>query len=104
MGVITMEHIDRENNYYIAVFGSRNYAIYLYHYLNKNKLSQYELVPTPCKIKAGCGYSIQFEDFKHYSFLQKLAERNNIQILAIYAINRRRGRRTLKKIDVSNKE
>jgi len=88
------------DKYYIAVFQSRNHAIQLYQYLSRQNYKQYELISTPCKIKAGCSYSIKFTDLKDYDFLQDLAEKSNRSILAIYEVARRSGRRVLNKLDL----
>lgn len=98
-----MERKYIEKEYYVAVFESKNHAVELYYYLNKEKYYQYELVSTPCKIKSGCSYSIKFNDFKYYDFLHKLAAKNNRSILAIYSIKRQNGKRLVSKLNLENK-
>lgn len=95
-----MERRYISDKYYIAVFQSRNHAIQLYQYLSKHRYTQYELISTPCRIKAGCSYSIKFRDLKDYEFLKDLAEKANRNIYAVYEISRRNGRRVLNKLDL----
>jgi len=100
IGGTIMERRYITDKYYIAVFQSRNHALQLYQYLNKQKYSQYELISTPCKIKAGCSYSIKFTDLKDHEFLQNLASKSNRNILAIYEVARQNGKRVLNKLDL----
>jgi len=102
IGGTAMERRYMQDKYYIAVFQSRNHALQLYQYLNRQKYSQYELISTPCKIKAGCSYSIKFTDLKDHEFLQNLANESNRNILAIYEIVRQNGRRVLNKLDLKS--
>lgn len=95
-----MERRYMKDRYYIAVFESRNHAIQLYQYLSRQRYNQYELVSTPCRIKAGCSYSIKFTDLKDYEFLKNLADKSARKILNIYEINRQNGKRTLNKLDL----
>lgn len=97
-----MERRYMKDKYYIAIFQSRNHAIQLYQYLNRQRYRQYELISTPCRIKAGCSYSIKFTDLKDYDLLKKLADKSNRDILAIYEVARRNGRRTLNKLDLES--
>jgi len=100
IGGTVMERRYMKDKYYIAVFQSRNHAIQLYQYLNKQKYNQYELISTPCKIKAGCSYSIKFTDFNDYKLLENIATKSGRNILAIYEISRQNGKRVLNKIEV----
>ncbi|QUH20604.1 DUF3343 domain-containing protein [Alkaliphilus sp. B6464] len=95
-----MERRYMKDKYYIAVFESRNHAIQLYQYLSRQHYSQYELVSTPCKIKAGCSYSIKFTDLKDYEFLKNLADKSARNILNMYEISRQNGKRILSKLDL----
>jgi len=102
IGGTTMERRYMKEKYYIAVFQSRNHALQLYQYLNRQKYSQYELISTPCKIKAGCSYSIKFTDLKDYELLKDLAYKANRNILAIYEVARQNGRRVINKLDLKS--
>ena len=73
-----MERKYIRDKYYIAVFQSRNHALQLYQYLNRQKYTQYELISTPCKIKAGCSYSIKFIDLNEHELLKNVANKANI--------------------------
>lgn len=87
-----------EDIYYIAVFDSRNHAMQLYQHLKKNNLYQFQLISTPCKIKAGCSYSIKFTDLKDLELLKSEALNINKNITSIYLAERVNKTRVLKKI------
>ncbi|WP_034327368.1 DUF3343 domain-containing protein [Alkaliphilus transvaalensis] len=87
-----------ETVYYLAVFDSKNHAIFLQQHLKRNKISGFEMVSTPCKIKAGCSYSIRFTDIDQREILIKEAAKLKIKIASFYEINRSYGRRILNKL------
>lgn len=87
-----------ETKYYLAVFDSKNHAIYLHQYLRKNKITGYELVSTPCKITAGCSYSIKFNDFQQHILLREEAKAIGKTIAGFYEVNRSYGRRIINKL------
>lgn len=89
-----------QDQYYIAVFDSRNHAMQLYQYLKKNNFSQFQLITTPCKIKAGCSYSIRFNKLEDYNLLLLEATKISKKISAIYMVRRVNKKRILKKLDV----
>ncbi|KAB3527637.1 DUF3343 domain-containing protein [Alkaliphilus serpentinus] len=88
-------------NYYIAVFESRNHALHLYQHLNNKKLYHYDLVPTPCVIKAGCSYSIKFLNFDDYYTLEREATLIHKKIASLYQIESINGRRQISKIQIN---
>ncbi len=92
-----MKQIERK--YYLAVFESRNYAIQLHQHLQRNQLMQYELVSTPCKIKAGCSYSIKFQDLNELDRLLQEAKSIRKTIAGVYVVERSYGKRIIKKLD-----
>ncbi len=92
-----MKQIERK--YYLAVFESRNHAIQLHQHLQRNQLTQYELVSTPCKIKAGCSYSIKFEDLTELDKLVQEAKSIRKTVTAVYVVERSYGKRIIRKID-----
>lgn len=89
-----------ETRYYLAVFDSKNHAIYVHQYLKKKKLEGYELVSTPCVIKSGCSYSIKFVNFQLHKELIEQAGEINKKIAAFYEVNRSYGRRTVEKLTI----
>lgn len=99
-GVRAMERKYMKDNYYIAVFQSRNHSVQLYQYLSRQKYTQYELISTPCRIKAGCSYSIKFTDIKDYDLLKNIADKSNRSIYALYEVTRQNGKRVLNKLDI----
>ncbi|GAB6087941.1 DUF3343 domain-containing protein [Alkaliphilus crotonatoxidans] len=89
-----------ETKYYLAVFDSKNHAIYVHQLLRKKKIEGFELVSTPCKIKSGCSYSIKFSDFELHRVLTEEAASINKKIAAFYEVNRSYGRRSIEKINI----
>jgi hypothetical protein len=89
-----------ESKYYLAVFESRNHAIQLHQYLQRSKLMQFELVSTPCKIKAGCSYSIKFDNLNELEILLMEARAFKKEIASVYLVQRSYGKRVIKKLDV----
>jgi len=84
--------------YYLAVFESRNHAIYFYQHLLMRRLYNFELVPTPCSLKAGCSYSIKFDSLDDYDTLEKEADVINKKITSLYIVESIDRKRYLRKI------
>ena len=93
-----MKEIERK--YYLAVFESRNHAIQLHQHLQRNKLLQFELVSTPCKIKAGCSYSIKFSNLNDLDLLVGEARSIKKEVASVYLVERSYGKRILKKLNI----
>lgn len=85
--------------YYIAVFDSRNHAVQLYQYLLSRKLHQFQLIPTPCTLKAGCSYSIRFDVLEDYYILLIEAGKVNKKITSVYEAKRINKTRVLTQIE-----
>ena len=90
-----------EYKYYLAVFDSKNHAIYLNQALKRKKIDGFELISTPCTIKAGCSYSIKFNEYEQYQILLEEAKLINKQISGFYMIKRSYGRRIIEKLSIS---
>lgn len=88
-----------EDIYYIVVFNSRNRGMQLYQYLKSRGYNQFQLIATPCKVKAGCGYAIKFNNLGDYYILNEVGKKINIHVLNLYEAKRKDRRRVLKKID-----
>ena len=89
-----------QDQYYIAVFDSRSHAIQLYNYLRKNRFYQFQLISTPCKIKAGCSYSIKFNNLEDHNILVDESNKIRKVISSIYMVQRINKNRVLKKLDI----
>ena len=89
--------MDRE--YYLAVFDSKNHAIYVHQYLKRMGAGGYELVSTPCKIKSGCSYSIKFNRPEDHVEMKNVAASINKKIAGFYLIKYSYGRRMIEKIE-----
>lgn len=101
LGGNNMERMGLDKQYYIAVFHSRNHALQLYQTLKKKGLNHFELVSTPSRLKAGCGYSIKFKDMEDYNVLNKYAELTKRAISEVYSVKREDGKRVLKKLIIT---
>ncbi|AKL95208.1 hypothetical protein CACET_c17600 [Clostridium aceticum] len=86
------------DKYYIAVFDSRNHAMQLHQHLRKARLDQFQLISTPCKIKAGCSYSIKFLNLEDAKKLMEEAEKIKKKVSSIYSAERVNKTRVLKKL------
>lgn len=89
-----------ETTYYLAVFDSKNHAIYLSQHLKRKKIDGFELVSTPCYIKSGCSYSIKFNDYELHKVLIEEAKVINKTIADFYEVSRSYGRRKIKKLSI----
>lgn len=89
--------MDRE--YYLAVFDSKNHAIYVHQYLKRMGAEGFELVSTPCKIKSGCSYSIKFLRSEDHHVLDRAAAAINKRIGGYYLVKTSYGRRIIEKVD-----
>ena len=87
-----------ETVYYLAVFDSKNHAIYLQQFLRRKNYSGFELVSTPCKIKAGCSYSIRFTNLEQRDILIEASDAIGKPIAGFYEVSRTYGRRIINKI------
>lgn len=84
--------------YYICVFKSKNMAVYTISILEKLGHKNYQLISTPCWIKAGCSYSIKFNDMRYFNILEREANKIGAEVENIYLIERKDGKRTYKKL------
>ncbi|PHS35446.1 MAG: hypothetical protein COA82_04175 [Alkaliphilus sp.] len=85
--------------YYIAIFKSRNYVMHLHQHLNRKGLLEYELISTPCKIEAGCSYSLKFYNLQQLDVLLRESRLINRKIDSIYLIERKNKKRYYSEID-----
>lgn len=84
--------------YYICVFSTKNMAVYTFAVLEKLGYKNFQLVSTPCEIKAGCSYSIKFSNIRYLDILKKEVKKIGSEIEAIYFIERKGGKRSINKI------
>lgn len=83
--------MDVKDKYYICVFDSKNKAIYLHSILDKTGNKNFQLISTPCRIKAGCNYSIKFMHISHLQTIKRKAEELNLgkyRVFHVENINR----------------
>ena len=84
--------------YYICVFNTKNMAVYTFAVLERLGYKNFQLVSTPCEIKAGCSYSIKFSNIRYLDILKKEIEKIGSEIEAIYFIERKDGKRSINKM------
>lgn len=84
--------------HYICVFKTKNMAIYTLTTLERLGYKNFQLISTPCEIKAGCNYSIKFNDIDYLDILEKQAKKIGAEIQNIYLIERKEGKKIIKKI------
>ncbi|WP_066504986.1 DUF3343 domain-containing protein [Abyssisolibacter fermentans] len=71
-------------DYYFVIFKTRNQAIQLYYIMERKGYIYFQLISTPCHIRAGCNYAIKFNTLSHYNILLKEAKENNIELDDLY--------------------
>ncbi|MCF6464134.1 putative Se/S carrier-like protein [Clostridium sp. Cult1] len=84
--------------HYICVFKSKNMAVYTLTILERLGHKNFQLVSTPCGIKAGCSYSIKFSNIKYLNILRKEAMKIGAEIENIYLIERKSGKKSMEKV------
>ena len=90
------------DRYYLCVFESKNMAIYVYSILERLGYNKFKLVSTPCQIEyAGCNYSIRFNDLAYIDILKEQSNKIGARIQNIYSVERKNGRRIIRKIFIS---
>lgn len=91
--------MNSRSKYYLAVFKSKNHAIQLYYALDRKGLyNKFQVVSTPCEIKAGCNYSIRFYDYNDLNILNDEAKELFMTIDEVYSIEKKDGKKITKKI------
>lgn len=73
-------------------------AIYTFSILEKLGYKNIQLVSTPCQIKAGCSYSIKFNNMEYLNIIKKYSEKIGAKIEDVYLVERKNGKRTIRKI------
>ncbi|WP_416197858.1 MAG: Se-S-carrier domain-containing protein [Sporanaerobacter sp.] len=89
----------KDEKYYIAVFKSKNYAIQIQYILENLGYSCFQLISTPCELKAGCSYSIKFKDINYLEILKRETSKLNTDIESLYCIERKNGKKTIKNLN-----
>lgn len=86
------------NRYHICVFNTKNMAIYTFSILEGLGHKNFQLISTPCEIKAGCSYSIKFSNIRYLDILEKEAKEIGAEIQGVYLVERKEGKRTIEKV------
>ncbi|CCQ97599.1 conserved hypothetical protein [[Clostridium] ultunense Esp] len=84
--------------HYICVFKSKNMAVYMLTILERLGHKNFQLISTPCGIKAGCSYSIKFSNMRYFTIIEREAIKIGAEIEGVYLAERRNGRRIIKKV------
>lgn len=85
-------------NYYLCVFESKNYAILLYTLLEAGGNNVFQLVSTPCGLKAGCTYSIKIPHRSYISIIKREVEEANLKEPKIYYVEKIQGKTVYKEV------
>lgn len=85
-------------NYYIAVFETKNNAVFLYSILERTGQKIFQLVSAPCNIRVGCNYAIKFSNINSIDIIIKATNEININIPDIYFAEKINGRYNYRKI------
>lgn len=88
-----------EEKYYIAVFKSKNYAMQVNYVLEKLGHKEFQLISTPCEIKAGCNYSIKFLNLDDFEKIKEVSIKLDVAIDDLYRIQRKDGRKVIKNLN-----
>ena len=92
--------MEYNNRYYICAFTTKNMAIYLHTVLDKLGHEEFQLISTPCEIKAGCSYSIKFSNISSIDILRREAKNLGVEVGDVYFFEKKDGKRTIKKITI----
>lgn len=85
-------------DYYLCVFESKNHAMYLMAALEASGNKNFQLVSTPCGIKAGCSYSVRFSHKSYYQVIKKMIEKLNLEKPRIIFVEKINGKNKFKEI------
>jgi len=96
-----MYKVNSDKTYYIAVYESRNHALQMYQYLKNAHKGKFLIISTPCRIKAGCSYSIKFTSEEDIDLLIQESEKFNKKISGFYLIEKANGRSNYKKVVIT---
>lgn len=87
-------------SYHIAVFETKNKAVFLYSILETIGHRVFQLISTPCVIKAGCNYAIRFKDKRYVDIIVKEAKELGIGLPDIYFAEKKDGKYKYTKMPV----
>lgn len=85
-------------NHYLCVFESKNHAILLYTLLEAGGKNVFQLVSTPCGLKAGCTYSIKIPNKSYISLIKKEIEAVNLKEPRIFYVDKIEGKTVYKEV------
>lgn len=86
-------------NYYLCVFKGINSAIAVFDVLEDNERKKFQLIPTPCRLKAGCNYSIKFYDIAYLRIIKNIRRQLQIEMPRIYSVSKGEGTTDYKEIN-----
>lgn len=89
-----------QNNYYLAIFKTKNKAVFLYSILENIGYKNFALVSAPCNIRVGCNYAIRFKNKNYIDIILKESDNLDIDPPEIYLGDSSRGGFKYKKITI----
>ena len=87
-------------NYHLAVFNTKNKAVFLYSILESMGHENFQLVSTPCTLNLGCNYAIKFGNIAYSDIIIKEAKDLDIGIPEIYFADKKNGKYHYNKISI----
>lgn len=88
------------STYYLCVFKGSNNAMAVFNAIEDNDTRKFQLIPTPCKLKAGCNYSIKFYDIKYLRIIKNIRLQMQIEVPKIFLVSKDEGITDYKELNV----
>lgn len=85
-------------SYYLCVFESKNHAVYLMTALEGAGYKNFQLVSTPCGIKAGCSYCVRFFHMSYAQVIKRKIEELNLGKPRFIFVEKINGRNKFKEV------
>lgn len=85
-------------SHYLCVFESKNHTLYLMKELESSVHKNFQLVSTPCGLKAGCSYSIKFPHIAYLKTISKKVDELKLEAPRIFMAQKIEGKFRYKEI------
>lgn len=85
-------------NYHLAIFNTKNKAVFFYSILETMGYRSFSLVSAPCSIKSGCNYAIKFINKTHIDVIIKESKELGLEPPEIYFADNKNGKYKYKKV------
>ncbi len=88
------------SHFYLAIFVSKNKAVFLSTVLESNGYKSFKLVSAPCSIREGCNYAIKFSNKNNLNIILSEAAKLEMKPPSIYLLDTSRGGQKYRKINI----